>query len=456
MALRQLLCELGANVPASVFVVQHLAPAPESHLADILRRTWTLPVSWAEHGLIAERGHVYVAPPRATPPGRRRAAPGGRRPARKPGPAVDQPAVPLGGGQLCAAHRRRAADRSPRRRHCRPRRRSLRWRRVHRPGSSEAEPAEMPRTAVEAGVADHVAPLAAIPTVIGPPSASRSTSCRRRASWSPTPPSIAPRSRARRRSMPSVPRPRPPVRSATARCGSSGRGGRAATAATLATPSPRSSSSPARRPRPNGRCGRPCVRCRSAQPRCGTWPAISARRAAISRRSSTSTMRPKRTPTRRAPVSSCSACAASPATAEGSRVEAGVVDQLAQRLEAGWPHLPLLISPRRHYARSAGPPVDAGRGRALVRAARAERAGRAVGAPGGRCRAQRPAPRRRHPRRAGARAARAGRARARVPVGPASAGARPRRGLTAPLVSLDVRSVGSRASSARTHFRVAG
>jgi two-component system chemotaxis response regulator CheB len=166
-ALRQLLSELGRDVAASYFVVQHLSPAAESHLADILQRTSALPVVWAEHGRVAERGHVYVAPPdrHLLVDGERVLVVGGPRENRA------RPSINRLFRSAAASYARRtvgvlltgrlddgtaglAAVRSaggvsivqdPR----------------------EAEQAEMPRTAVEAGVADHVAPLADIPALIG-------------------------------------------------------------------------------------------------------------------------------------------------------------------------------------------------------------------------------------------------------------------------------------------------
>jgi two-component system chemotaxis response regulator CheB len=166
-ALRQLLSELGPDVPASVFVVQHLAPAPDSHLADILRRTSALPVAWAEHGLVVERGRVYIAPPDrhllvdgervlvVDGPRENRARPSINRLFRSAAASYARRTVGvLLTGRLDDGTAGLAAVRSaggvsivqdPR----------------------EAEQAEMPRSAVEAGVADHVAVLADIPGLIG-------------------------------------------------------------------------------------------------------------------------------------------------------------------------------------------------------------------------------------------------------------------------------------------------
>lgn len=62
-ALRQLLSELPPDLPASLFVVQHLAATPDSHLVDLLGRVAALPVQWAAHGEPVAPGRVYVAPP---------------------------------------------------------------------------------------------------------------------------------------------------------------------------------------------------------------------------------------------------------------------------------------------------------------------------------------------------------------------------------------------------------
>src|SRR5262249_57344998 len=44
-------------------VIQHLAPAKESHLPVILSRSTRLPVSQATDGIAVEPDHVYVIPP---------------------------------------------------------------------------------------------------------------------------------------------------------------------------------------------------------------------------------------------------------------------------------------------------------------------------------------------------------------------------------------------------------
>lgn len=59
--LQRIMGDLPANLPASVFVVQHVGQT--SHLAPILDRAGPLPVTWAESGTPIKIGHVYVAPP---------------------------------------------------------------------------------------------------------------------------------------------------------------------------------------------------------------------------------------------------------------------------------------------------------------------------------------------------------------------------------------------------------
>jgi two-component system chemotaxis response regulator CheB len=54
---------LAADFPVPVLVVQHLDPAHDTTLADILDRRSELRVKLAEAGERAERGTVYLAPP---------------------------------------------------------------------------------------------------------------------------------------------------------------------------------------------------------------------------------------------------------------------------------------------------------------------------------------------------------------------------------------------------------
>src|SRR6185312_13861994 len=60
-ALRILLGDLPPDLPASVFVVLHVGAT--SHLASILDKVSTLPVTPAESGAFIERARVYVATP---------------------------------------------------------------------------------------------------------------------------------------------------------------------------------------------------------------------------------------------------------------------------------------------------------------------------------------------------------------------------------------------------------
>ena len=59
--LERILRDLPADLPAAVFIVQHVGRS--SHLADILQRAGKLPVARTESGDPIRRGHVYVAPP---------------------------------------------------------------------------------------------------------------------------------------------------------------------------------------------------------------------------------------------------------------------------------------------------------------------------------------------------------------------------------------------------------
>lgn len=61
--LRGLAAQLPADLPAAVFVVQHLAPETPSVLPRILSRSGPLPAVRAEDGAEICRGTIYVAPP---------------------------------------------------------------------------------------------------------------------------------------------------------------------------------------------------------------------------------------------------------------------------------------------------------------------------------------------------------------------------------------------------------
>ena len=62
-ALKLLVAQLPADIPASLFVVLHLPPEGRSVLPDILQRSGVLPASHPVDGETFERHHVYVAPP---------------------------------------------------------------------------------------------------------------------------------------------------------------------------------------------------------------------------------------------------------------------------------------------------------------------------------------------------------------------------------------------------------
>jgi two-component system chemotaxis response regulator CheB len=61
-ALQQLVSKLPSSLPASLFVVLHIWPASQSHLADILSRAGPLPAEHATNEAPIRRGRVYVAP----------------------------------------------------------------------------------------------------------------------------------------------------------------------------------------------------------------------------------------------------------------------------------------------------------------------------------------------------------------------------------------------------------
>jgi two-component system chemotaxis response regulator CheB len=63
LALRRLLAELPAGLPASVFVVQHIGDAYGSELSRVIGADCAFKVQDALHGDAVEHGRVYVAPP---------------------------------------------------------------------------------------------------------------------------------------------------------------------------------------------------------------------------------------------------------------------------------------------------------------------------------------------------------------------------------------------------------
>ena len=62
-AVSQLLGQLPTDIRMALVVVQHLAPAHESILAELLGHKSSLPVSEVTDGVAVESGHVYVIPP---------------------------------------------------------------------------------------------------------------------------------------------------------------------------------------------------------------------------------------------------------------------------------------------------------------------------------------------------------------------------------------------------------
>lgn len=62
-ALQYLIRTLPPDLPASVFVIMHVAPRSRSMLPDILDASGPLPAAHAEDGANIEPGRIYVAPP---------------------------------------------------------------------------------------------------------------------------------------------------------------------------------------------------------------------------------------------------------------------------------------------------------------------------------------------------------------------------------------------------------
>ncbi|MEJ7601584.1 MAG: chemotaxis protein CheB [Kofleriaceae bacterium] len=62
-ALPRIIQQLPKDLPASVFIVQHMAATETPYLVEILQRNTRLPIQWAEQGMRSERGQIYVAPP---------------------------------------------------------------------------------------------------------------------------------------------------------------------------------------------------------------------------------------------------------------------------------------------------------------------------------------------------------------------------------------------------------
>ena len=62
-ALTAVLGRLPADFPAIIMAVQHLDPRHRSLMPEIVGRRSNLPVAQADEGVVAEPGHVYLAPP---------------------------------------------------------------------------------------------------------------------------------------------------------------------------------------------------------------------------------------------------------------------------------------------------------------------------------------------------------------------------------------------------------
>lgn len=62
-ALKTIVRDLPADLPASIFIVSHISPEHKSYLPDILQRECKLPVAHATDGAAIRRGRIYVAPP---------------------------------------------------------------------------------------------------------------------------------------------------------------------------------------------------------------------------------------------------------------------------------------------------------------------------------------------------------------------------------------------------------
>src|SRR6185503_4694264 len=62
-ALMQLCGSLPADLPAAVFVVQHISPHSRSVLPDLLMRAGPLPARHPQDGEVIKAGEICVAPP---------------------------------------------------------------------------------------------------------------------------------------------------------------------------------------------------------------------------------------------------------------------------------------------------------------------------------------------------------------------------------------------------------
>src|SRR3712207_4425819 len=62
-ALARLCAGLRADLPAAVFVAQHVAPSARSALPEVLSRAAPLPAAHAVYGEAIRKGRISVAPP---------------------------------------------------------------------------------------------------------------------------------------------------------------------------------------------------------------------------------------------------------------------------------------------------------------------------------------------------------------------------------------------------------
>lgn len=61
-ALKEIVHELPADLPAAVFAVVHLSPRSRNYLAEILQASTSMPVAQASDGAVVHHGIIYVAP----------------------------------------------------------------------------------------------------------------------------------------------------------------------------------------------------------------------------------------------------------------------------------------------------------------------------------------------------------------------------------------------------------
>jgi two-component system, chemotaxis family, protein-glutamate methylesterase/glutaminase len=62
-AIKSIIAKLPADLPASVFIAQHISPYGESRFPDLLNRVSRLPAEFPTHGQAIDHGRIYIAPP---------------------------------------------------------------------------------------------------------------------------------------------------------------------------------------------------------------------------------------------------------------------------------------------------------------------------------------------------------------------------------------------------------